>query len=157
MKPVNSSVAVTHPIDQVFDVLNVMSNHALFTDHYLRNWSYSGSRSGVGAKAKVTAQLGVKAEVDITVTEVKRPDTIVERNSSAGGKRVAEGKYTLYVLPNEGTDIRFEYRWIRIPATDRIVAPVVRRLVRKANDKALERLRLLLLEDQFPDSPTANK
>ncbi len=64
----------------------------------------------------------------------------MERNVGAGGKRVANGTYTLSALPAGGTHVQFEYSWQQIPLSERVMSPVVRGMLRRANERAMQRL-----------------
>jgi hypothetical protein len=55
MKPVQVSIDVPQPPETVYDFLDVLANHELFTDHMFRDWTTGGPASGVGAKARFTA------------------------------------------------------------------------------------------------------
>jgi carbon monoxide dehydrogenase subunit G len=141
MNPVHVSIDVPTPREDVFDFLDVMANHEPFTDHILRDWEYSGPDRGVGSKARVHVKAAGRTDtVDIEVVDAERPSTIVERNIGAGGRRVANGTYTLRDLPNGGTRIQFEYAWRQVPLSERVMSPLVRSILRKANQKAMERL-----------------
>ncbi|MFC4493013.1 SRPBCC family protein [Streptomyces ovatisporus] len=141
MRPVTVSVTVTQGREEVYDFLDVMANHEPFTDHMLRDWEYSGPASGVGAKATVQVRAAGRTDaVEIEVVEAVRPVRIVERNTGAGGRRVAHGTYELEELPGGGTRIAFEYAWRRVPPAERLSAPLVRSLLRRGNERALRRL-----------------
>ena len=43
-----------------------------------------------------------------------------------------------------GTQITFESAWLKVPRTEALAAPVVRAVVRRGNQRALERLAALL-------------
>ena len=141
MKPVTVTIDVPHPTEQVFDFLDVMGNHEPFTNHMLRDWEYSGPDRGIGSKARVTVKAGGRSEkVDIEVVAAERPRTIVEQNVSAGGKRIGTGTYRLEELPGGHTRIAFEYAWKQPLASDRVAAPLVRMILRRGNQRAMERL-----------------
>jgi carbon monoxide dehydrogenase subunit G len=141
MNPVHVSIDVPTPREDVFDFLDVMANHEPFTDHILRDWEYSGPDRGVGSKARVHVKAGGRTDtVDIEVVDAERPSTIVERNIGAGGRRIANGTYTLHELPGGGTRIQFEYAWRQAPLSERVMSPLVRSILRKANERAMERL-----------------
>jgi hypothetical protein len=141
MKPVRVTIDVPHPREHVFDFLDVMSNHEPFTNHMLQDWEYSGPDRGIGSKARVKVRVGGRSEtVDIEVIAAERPSTIVEQNVSAGGKRIGTGTYTLEELPGDHTRIEFEYAWRRPLVSDRLAAPLVRTILRRGNQKAMERL-----------------
>ncbi|MGH4031279.1 SRPBCC family protein [Actinomycetota bacterium Odt1-20B] len=141
MKSVTVSTDVPQTPEQVFDFLDVMAHHERFTDHYLTNWRYSGPAHGIGSSATVTASLGgTKADVTIEVVEADAPRRIVERNVSAGGQRVAHGTYTVNPRPAGGSHVSFTYAWERAPRTDRLLAPLVRATIRRANRTVMHRL-----------------
>jgi len=141
MEPVRVDIDVPQPIEEVYDFLDVMANHEPFTNHILKDWEYSGPDRGVGSKARVHVTAAGRTDtVDIEVVDAERPTRIVERNIGAGGKRVANGTYTLSALPSGGTHVQFEYSWQQIPLSERMMSPVVRGMLRRANERAMERL-----------------
>jgi hypothetical protein len=141
MNPIQVSINVPQPREAVYEFLDPLSNHELFTDHMMRDWRYEGPQRGVGSKARVNAVLGGRTEpVEIEVIDAQRPFKNVERNTSAGGKRVATGTYTLTELPDGGTHIVFEYVWQKVPFNERLVSPIIRRVMRRAVERALQRL-----------------
>src|SRR5690348_17326117 len=151
MKPVRVSVDVSQPREAVFDFLDVMSNHEPFTNHILTDWQYSGPAAGVGAKATVKAKAGGRTDtIDIEVVSATRPAKIVEQNVGAGGRRVANGTYFLEELPDGGTHIIFEYSWQRAPLSERMSAPMIRSLLRRANERAMQRLAEQLPQKNAP-------
>jgi hypothetical protein len=96
---------------------------------------------GVGSRARVTAVAGGRTEtIDIEVIEAERPARNVERNVGADGRRVATGTYVLADLPDGGTRVTFEYAWRQAPWSERLAAPVIRAIVRRGNERALQRL-----------------
>jgi len=144
MKPVRVSIDVPRAREDVYDFLDVLANHELFTDHMLRDWQCEGPARGVGAKAKITAVAGGRTEaLDMEVIDAEPPTRTVERNTSTSG-RVATGTYTLAELPGGGTRITFETARLRVPRSEALTAPLVRALVRRGNQRSLERLAGLL-------------
>lgn len=141
MKSVRVSTDVDQCREDVYDFLDVMANHEPFTDHMLHDWEYSGPDRGVGSRARVHVSMGGRTEaIDIEVVAAQRPASIVERNVGAGGRRVASGTYTLHELPNGGTRIAFEYAWQSAPRGERLLAPIVRGVMRRGNQRSMERL-----------------
>ena len=141
MKPVSVGVEVSQPVEQVFDFLDVMANHEPFTNHFLQDFEYSGPDRGVGSKARVRTALGGRSDViDIEVVDAARPTLIREQNVGAGGKRVGNGTYMLAPLPAGGTQITFQYTWAKAPLSERLAAPLVRAVMRRANTRAMRRL-----------------
>jgi uncharacterized protein YndB with AHSA1/START domain len=145
--PVIVSIDVPHPVEQVFDFLDVMANHEPFNDHLMRDWELSGPERGVGSRARVhTKALGISDVVDIEVTEVEAPHRLVERNTAHKAGRVAQGTYTLEPTPAGGTHISFEFAWITTPLVDRLTAPMARAYIARNNQQAMRRLATLLAE-----------
>ncbi|MFE6668447.1 SRPBCC family protein [Streptomyces sp. NPDC057697] len=148
MRPVIVSTDVAQTPEQVYDFLDVMAHHERFTDHYLTGWRYSGPARGVGSRATVTATLGGRrTDVAIEVVEAQAPRRIVERNVSAAGRRQACGTYLIEGSAAGGSRISFTYAWIRVPLADRLSAPVVRAVVRRANRTVMRRLAAALAQE----------
>ena len=142
MRPVRVSIDVPHPREQVYDFLDVIANHEPFTNHMMRDWEYSGPDRGVGSKARAKVDVG-RGRTDLVEIETiagERPARIVERNVSAGGRRVATGTYALEELATGRTRVTFEYAWQRAPRIERLAAPLVRATMRRRLERALGRL-----------------
>jgi hypothetical protein len=144
-QPVTVSIDVPQDRASVYAYLDVMANHEHFTDHMLTNWRVSGPATGVGSKANVTAKVGaISDESEIEVFEVQDGRLIRERSIAAKGKRIAHGTYTLSDLPDGGTHIEFEFALQKVPALEKPLIPLMRAMVRKGNQRAMERLALVL-------------
>ncbi len=142
-KPVTVSIDVPQSRPDVYAFLAVMANHEPFTDHMLVDWTYppGAPAAGVGSRVQVHSTAGGRREpVDIEVIAAAAPERIVERNVSAGGKRVGLGTYELTELPAGGTRVAFTYAWEQAPFVDRALAPLVRALLRRGNERAMARL-----------------
>jgi carbon monoxide dehydrogenase subunit G len=147
MKPVTVNINVPQPREEVYDFLDVMANHEPFTNHILREWEYSGPPAGVGSKARVKVRAAGRTDVvEIEVVSASRPERIVEQNVGAGGRRVATGTYVLEELPRGGTRVSFEYAWQKAPLSERATAPLVRSVLRRANQRAMQRLAAALAQ-----------
>ena len=139
--PVTVSVDVPQNRSDVYAYLDVMANHEHFTDHMLTNWRVSGPPTGIGSKANVTTKVGaITDEAVIEVFEVEDGRLIRERSIGAKGKRIAHGTYTLSDLPNGGTHVEFEFALQKVPALEKPFLPLMRKMVRKGNERAMERL-----------------
>ena len=140
MKPVQVSVDVPYARESVYEFLALSANHETFNRHMLTDWSFSGPPRGVGSRIHATAILaGRRDGVDIEVVDDLAPARIVERNVSMGGKRVATGTYVL--APNgSGTTVTFEYAWQKAPTSERLAAPIVRRVMRRTLDTSMREL-----------------
>jgi hypothetical protein len=141
MKPITVSTVVDRPREEVYEHLDVLANHEAFCDHFLTDWSASGPASGVGAKVRVKAKApGPETWIDIEVIEARAPERSVETGTSAGGKRRTRGTYTLSELPGHRTLVEFELAYEAVPAYERAALPLMRPWLRRANEKAMERL-----------------
>lgn len=141
MKPVTVSVKVARPREEVFDYIDVLANHETYMDHMFDQWSLSGPRRGVGAKAKTRVAAPASNEVaEFEVVESERPVRTVETGVSAKGKRRTRGTYTLAELPDGGTEVRFELEWEEASRTDRMIPPMTRAFLRRALGKGMRRL-----------------
>jgi hypothetical protein len=139
--PVTVSIDVPQARDDVYAFLDVMANHESFTDHMLTNWRLSGPATGLGAKADVTVKSGgLSDEATFEVGEVEEGRLIRERNWASNGKRVATGTYVLSDLPGGGTHIEFTFAFEQVPSREKLLIPLMRRIIRSGNEKSLQRL-----------------
>ena len=145
MKPITVSTTVARPREEVFAFLDVLGNHEPFTDHMLVDWTLSGPREGVGARARMRANLpGPKDWVDMEVVDSRPPERIVERAVGAGGRRRTRGTYTLTDTPDGGTQVAFELAYEAMPTREKPISPLLRAWLQRANQKAMDRLRATL-------------
>ena len=146
MKPIVVTTTLDRPRAEVYEFLDVLANHEPFTNHMLVDWSVDGPAAGVGAKARMRAKApGPKQWIDMEVVAATPGTTITEEAVSAGGKRKTRGTYTLSDRPDGGTDVRFQLEYLAMPAGEKLMAPVLRAWLQRANAKAMERLR-----EQYP-------
>jgi hypothetical protein len=147
MKPVTVAIEVPQSPERVYDFLDVLGNHEQFTDHILVDWELSGPPSGVGAKARMNVKaMGRKDPLEMEVVAAERPRMNAEESVSAKGHRHTRGTYRLEADPNGGTVIEFEFEWLQATFLDRLTAPIARSVLRNANLRALQRLRVRLEE-----------
>ena len=141
MKPITVSVDVSRPREDVFAFLDVMRNHERFNDHMLSGWEFAGPARGVGSTATVQTKVAGKTDSLVIETVASTPPVeIVEHNVGAGGRRRASGTYALEALPGGGTRIQFEYAWRTAPLSERLLAPVVRAVMRRPLERSMRRL-----------------
>lgn len=145
--PVTVSVDVPQPREDVYAFLDVMANHEQFTDHFLVDWRCAGPATGVGSRAFVNAKVGGRKEpVEIEVIEAEPGRVIRERSRANKGRRLTQGTYTLSDLPSGGTHVEFSFEFLQLPASEKLMAPLMRAVVRRGNAKAMERLAAALRE-----------
>ena len=140
MKPVTVSTTTRKPVGEVHDFLDVLSNHEGFLDHLFVDWKFFGPARGVGARAE--ARQNAPGAQDWTEFEIveSEPTRIVEEGVGAGGKRRTRGTYAFEELPEGGTRISFELAWDQASKAERLIPPMTREFVRRANRKAVRRL-----------------
>jgi hypothetical protein len=141
MRPVTVSITVPNGRDEVYDFLDVLANHEPFTDHMLVDWQYSGPARGLGARARMRLKKRGRPDwMDLEVVEVQPPAATVEETVGAGGRRHTRGTYVLERAPGGGTRISFRFEWLRAPLIERLRAPLTRSVLRRGNQRSLERL-----------------
>src|SRR3954454_2713564 len=141
MKPVTVEVVVARPPSEVFEFLDALANHERFLDHYLVDWTFSGSKRGMGAKARARVDApGSQDQFEFEVTESEAPHQIVEQGVSSAGKRKTRGTYRLEQAPDGGTRIEFELSFLQLPRSERLAPPLTRAFAKRVNAKAMRRL-----------------
>jgi Polyketide cyclase / dehydrase and lipid transport len=145
VKPVTVSSSASKPVEEVYDFLDEIDNHAPFVDHLFTDWKSSGPARGVGAKAQArTNAPGSQDWTDFEIVESVAPSRIVEEAVGAKGKRRTRGIYALEGLPDGRTRISFELEWLEAARLERLFGPLTRAFVRRANAKSVRRLVKLL-------------
>ena len=141
MRPVTVSITVPNEREEVYDFLDVLANHEPFTDHMLVDWHYSGPARGLGARARMRlVKRGRPDWMDLEVVAVHPPAMSVEETVGAGGRRHTRGTYVLEEEPAGGTRISFRFEWLRAPLIERLAAALTRSVLRRGNQRSLERL-----------------
>jgi hypothetical protein len=147
MKTYSVSVSTTteRPIGAVHDLLDDLSAHERWTDHFLVDWELIGDPRGIGAKARFRAKgAGPNATGEIEVVE-STPTRIVEQGRGGKGlERRTRGIYELAPLPDGGTQITFTNEIIPSSRVDALGAPLAKAYLKRNNAKAMERLRAIL-------------
>jgi uncharacterized protein YndB with AHSA1/START domain len=151
--PVNVSIVISAPREQVFDYLQDIANHAEFTDHYLVDWHLTRIDSvgrGAGARFRVKAPGNRFSWADVTFAEVERPHRIVEVGRTGKNNRIRTlGAYEL--SPATGGATRVEFTLQTVPATlaDRLIEGLgARSWTKRKTERAMRRLRAILERDE---------
>ena len=144
---VSVSTVVPAPLAEVYELLDDLSAHRHWTDHFLVDWELIGDPRGVGAKARFRAKgAGPNAHGEIEVLS-STPTRIVEEGR--GGKdlsRRTRGTYELAPADDGGTLVTFTNEVWPTSRVDALGAPLAKAYLRRNNAKALQRLRQLLAE-----------
>jgi uncharacterized protein YndB with AHSA1/START domain len=151
--PVELSITIDRPREEVFEYLADIANHPEFTDHYLKEWRLTRLDSygrGAGARYKMDAPLQRFAWSDLTFVAVEPPRRIVAMGR--GGKYNRIETYAEWRLePASGGGTRLEFVFETEPKlpTDRFVEAFgFRRWFKRKSAKALRRLRSILEENE---------
>lgn len=153
LDPVTSSVLVDRPVDDVYEYLFDVANHAEFTDHYLKDFRLTREDSlgvGAGARFRVDAPLNRFSWADVTVTEAERPRRIVQRGRTGKFNRIRlVTRYELEPAGHGSTQVRLvtETEAPRL-ASDKLMEAVGRRWFKRKQGKALRRMRSILEEGE---------
>jgi hypothetical protein len=140
MKPVTVAATTRRGMEDVYDFLDVLANHEGFLGKLFVDWKFSGAERGVGARAEARQNApGAQDWTDFEIVE-SEPGRIVEEGVGNNGKRRTRGTYTLERLPQGGTRICFELAWLQASKAERMIPPLTREFVRRANGKAMRRL-----------------
>jgi polyketide cyclase/dehydrase/lipid transport protein len=147
MKPVTVATVVPRPPEEVYEFLAVLANHEGFLDHFLVDWSFSGPRSGIGAKAEARANAPMSQDwTDFEIVAAEAPRRIVEEGVGASGKRRTRGTYTLEEQSAGMTKVSFELTWLEASRAERLCPPLTRAFIRRPNGVAMRRLAAQLAE-----------
>ena len=152
MDPIELSITIDRPREEVFDYLADIANHPEFTDHYLKEWRLTREESsgrGAGARYRVDAPRNRFSWADITFVEVERPYRIV--GVGRGGKFNRIKTFSSWTLSTEGSGTRVEYVTETEPPliSDRIMEAFgFRRWLKRRSSKGLRRLQRILEDNE---------
>jgi uncharacterized protein YndB with AHSA1/START domain len=151
VQPIQLSVLVAKPPEEVFDYLADIANHPEFTDHYLVDWRLTREDSvgrGAGARFRMKAPLNRFDWADVTLAEVDRPRRIVQVGRAGKFNRIRTlSTYTLKPASGDQTRVDFEIDTQSPLPTDRVVEAWTRPWLRRKANRGLKRLRTILEED----------
>jgi uncharacterized protein YndB with AHSA1/START domain len=150
--PIELSITVARPREEVFEYLVDIANLPEFTDHFLQDWHLTRDDSygaGAGARFKHKARFNRFPWADVTLREVEPPHRILM--VGRGGKFNRIRSLTELLLdPAAGGQTRVTVRTETDPPlpTDRILEAVLleRPRLRRHWRRALRRLRAILEE-----------
>jgi uncharacterized protein YndB with AHSA1/START domain len=152
--PINASVTIDRPRDEVFAYLIDIANHPEFTDHYLKDWRLTRIDSvgrGAGARFRVDAPFQRFGWADVTFVEVERPYKIVALGRGGKYNRIKITTiWTLDLAPGGGTELEVMVESEPALSTDRIVETLSgqRGWFKRKTRKALRRLQSILEENE---------
>jgi uncharacterized protein YndB with AHSA1/START domain len=148
--PIEASVVVDRPREEVFEYLADVANHSEFSDHYIREVHMTREDTfgvGAGMRFRLPTPLNRFDWADLTITDAEQPRRIVAKGR--GGKYNRIRRLSIYELEPAGpsstrvtltteTEPRFP--------SDRLIEALGRGRVRRGQRRALKRLRSILEE-----------
>jgi uncharacterized protein YndB with AHSA1/START domain len=146
MREVKVDTVIKASCEEVFDVLEDLSQRPAFSDHYMKDFRLSRANPrGEGATARFLLDRRIFAErAEVRLAETDRPHRIVEtgRVGRLGRSRLS----AVYELQPDSGGCRVELTTSSEPKTavDRLRERGAHRWVRRNTKKALNRLRQLL-------------
>jgi uncharacterized protein YndB with AHSA1/START domain len=150
--PVELTITIDRPREEVFEYLADIANHPEFTDHYLKHWRLTRVDSygaGAGARYKMDAPFQRFGWSDLTFVKVDAPREIVA--VGRGGKYNRIQTFAAWTLEpaSGGTKVHFTFETEPKLPTDRIVESFgFRGWFRRKSNKALRRLRSILEDNE---------
>lgn len=152
MDPVATSTIVSRPIEEVYEYLVDIANHAEFTDHFLVDWHLTREDSygvGAGARFKMKMRGNRFPWMDVTIAEAVRPHRIVEVGRAGKFNRIRTvGVYELSPASGGSTRVTFTSETEPKTLSDKFLESLgVRGMIKRKNAKAMRRLRSILEED----------
>lgn len=153
VQPVSVSTVISRPIDEVFDYLVDIANHAEFSDHYLADWHLTREDTigrGAGARFRLKQKRNRFPWADVTFVEVQEPRRIVAagRIGKYNRNRMV-GVYELQPLAHDSTRVIFTLETEPKLPSDRLLEALFgKRFLSRGMKKAMRRLRTILEEDR---------
>jgi uncharacterized protein YndB with AHSA1/START domain len=154
LDPVNVSMTIDRPREEVFSYLVDIANHPEFSDHYLKEWRLTRLDSvgrGAGARFRVDAPCQRFGWADLTFVEVERPYRIVALGRGGKYNRIKLTViWTLDVAPGGGTEVELMVESEPALPTDRLLESLTgqRGWVNRKARRALRRLQSILEENE---------
>jgi len=152
--PVELTITIDRPREEVFEYLADIANHAEFTDHFLKDFRLTREQSygrGAGARYRVNMPLNRFPWADTTIVEFDPPYRLVEEGRAGKYNRIkVSTEYRL--LEGAGDTTRVELTSETEPAlvTDRLLEKLgARGRLRRQNRRALRRLQSILEDNEL--------
>ncbi len=152
MDPVQHTITIDRPREEVFEYLADIANHPEFTDHYLKHWRLTRIDSygpGAGARYKMDGPFQRFGWSDLTFIEIDAPRKIVA--VGRGGKYNRIKTFASWTLEpaSGGTRVTFEFETEPALPTDRFVEALgFRGWFKRKSAKGLRRLRSILEDNE---------
>jgi uncharacterized protein YndB with AHSA1/START domain len=151
--PVELSINIDRPREEIFEYLADIANHPEFSDHYLKDWRLTRVDSfgrGAGARYKMDAPRQRFGWSDLTFVSVDPPREIIAMGRGGKFNRIKTfASWTLEPAPGGGTRVEFVFETEPALPTDRLVEAFgFRGWYKRKSAKALRRLRSILEDNE---------
>jgi uncharacterized protein YndB with AHSA1/START domain len=151
--PVELSITIDRPREEIFEYLADIANHPEFTDHYLKEWRLTRLDSygrGAGARYRMDAPRQRFGWSDLTFVSVDPPREIVAMGRGGKFNRIKTfASWKLEPAPGGGTRVDFVFETEPALPTDRLVEAFgFRGWYKRKSAKALRRLRSILEDNE---------
>jgi uncharacterized protein YndB with AHSA1/START domain len=148
--PIEASVVVDRPREEVFEYLADVANHWEFTDHYVREVHLTREDTygiGAGMRFRIPTPFNRFDWADLMVTDMEPPRRIVQKGRGGKYNRIRiVSVYELEPAGGGGTRVTLTTETQPRLPSDRIIEAFARRRVRRGQRRALRRLRSILEE-----------
>lgn len=142
MKTEIAAVTIARPLEEVHALLDDITAHERFLDHFLTDWEQiSESPRGVGAAVRMKVKGGGRHDVVEARVIESAPRRITEESRGGKGfRRRARGTYELSDHDG-GTRVVFHMELLDGSLADRLSWPIGRAIMGRGTQKGLERLK----------------
>ena len=150
MDPVELTITIDRPREEVFEYLSDVANHPEFSDHYMTEVHLTREDTygvGAGMRFRMPTPLNRFAWAELTITDMGPPRRIVQRGR--GGKFNRIRRVSIFELDQVGsTGTRVTLTTETEPRfpSDRLIEALGKGRVKRGQRKALKRLRSILEE-----------
>ena len=152
MDPVELSITIDRPREEVFEYLADIANHPEFTDHYLKEWHLTRVDSygrGAGARYRMDAPLQRFSWGDLTFVAVERPRRIVAVGRGGKFNRIKTFASGTLEPASGGTRVDFVFETEPALPTDKLIESLgFRGWFKRKSNKGLRRLRRILEDNE---------
>jgi uncharacterized protein YndB with AHSA1/START domain len=148
MEPIDHSVTISRPREEIYEYLLDIANHAEFSDHYLVDWHMTREDTygvGAGGSFRLKTRRARFGWGDMVIAESQPPYRMLLHGRTGKYNRIrALATYTLRPVAN-GTRVEYHYETQPDQFSDRILENTfLHGWQKRRSGRALRRLRSIL-------------
>jgi uncharacterized protein YndB with AHSA1/START domain len=152
--PVEHTITIDRPREEVFEYLADIANHAEFTDHFLKDFRLTREQSygrGAGARYRVDMPFNRFPWADTTIVEMDPPHRLMEAGRAGKFNRIeVTTQYLLFEGAGNTTRVELTSETDPPLITDKLLERLgARGWLKRKNRQALRRLRAILEEGEL--------